>query len=125
MRAEEAHLAHLGHDRAIEGLVTEGRDNARQEPVAGVGPGRVADHAFVVGQAAVEIKGVIPAEGLGRVRGAVVGHGLVSLRGYGPVAAAQSVNSARDTAVWNKSLAAGDTPSDVGNLQATVCRSSS
>jgi hypothetical protein len=71
--AEKAHLAKLGHDGAVEGLVTEGGDHAGQKLLAGVGPGRLLDGAFVLGQPAGQVERVVPFEGLGGGGGAV-GH---------------------------------------------------
>ncbi|MND94717.1 hypothetical protein D3C80_869440 [compost metagenome] len=71
--AEEAHLAHLGHDGAIKGLVAEGFDHARQQGLASIGARRVLDHPLVIGQAAAQVERVVPTEGLLRsVR--AVGH---------------------------------------------------
>ncbi|MNT48576.1 hypothetical protein D3C72_1853650 [compost metagenome] len=71
--AEEAHLAHLGHDGAIKHFVAEGLDHARQQRFAGIGSRRVLDHPLVVGQAAAQVERVVPTEGLLRsVR--AVGH---------------------------------------------------
>ncbi|MNT33915.1 hypothetical protein D3C72_1698630 [compost metagenome] len=71
--AQEAHLAHLGHDGAVKGLVAEGLDHARQQGLAGIGPRRVLNHPLVVGQAAPQVERVVPTEGLLRsVR--AVGH---------------------------------------------------
>ncbi|MNQ93691.1 hypothetical protein D3C85_1091710 [compost metagenome] len=72
--AEEAHLAHLGHDGAIKHFVAEGLDHARQQGLAGIGPRGVLDHPLVVGQAPTQVERVVPAEGLLRSVGAV-GHG--------------------------------------------------
>ncbi len=68
---QEAHLAHLGHDRAVKGLVAEGGDHAWQQGIAGIGARRVLNHPLVVGQAAAQVKGVLPTEGLLRSLGAV------------------------------------------------------
>uniref|UniRef100_A0A0N4Z3S3 LigA n=1 Tax=Parastrongyloides trichosuri TaxID=131310 RepID=A0A0N4Z3S3_PARTI len=46
--AEEAHLAHLRHDGAVERLVTEGGDDARQQGLARIGPRRVLNHPLLV-----------------------------------------------------------------------------
>ena len=60
--AEEAHLAHLVHDVAVEALVAEGGFHPRHQLVLGEIPRRVADHAFLVGQLAFEVERVFPVE---------------------------------------------------------------
>ena len=64
--AQEAELAHLGHDLAVEPLFGEGGHHARQQPLAGVGARRLADHPLLVGQPRREVQRIVPAVGLGR-----------------------------------------------------------
>jgi len=71
--AQEAHFAHFGHDGAIEHLVAEGGDHARQQSLARIGPRRVLHHPLLVGQTARQVEGVFPAESLGG-SGLAVGH---------------------------------------------------
>jgi hypothetical protein len=44
-------------------LVAEGLEDARLQLVLAVGACRVADHAFVVGELAVEQEGIVPVKG--------------------------------------------------------------
>src|ERR1700694_5829933 len=72
--AQEPERAHLVHDRAVELLLAEGRDDARHELLLGVGARGIAHLAFVLGQLALEVEGVGPIEARGS------GFGLLRLR---------------------------------------------
>jgi hypothetical protein len=61
--AQQPEFAHLVHDLAVEALVAEGRDDARHQPLLGIGPRGVADHALVLRELLLEMKRVLPVEG--------------------------------------------------------------
>ena len=61
-RAEQAELAHLRHDRAVEALVPIGLEYARHQLFLAVGAGGVAQHALVLRELVVEEKRILPIE---------------------------------------------------------------
>ena len=61
-RAQQTHLAHLGHDLAVEALLAEGGDDARLQLFLTIGRGRITDQNLVLGQLAVDEEGVVPFE---------------------------------------------------------------
>ena len=60
--AKEAHLAEFVHDFAVEVLVAEAHEDAREELLLAELVGGVADGALVFSELAVELQGVIPFE---------------------------------------------------------------
>ncbi|MCY1292624.1 hypothetical protein D9M70_418590 [compost metagenome] len=58
--AEQAELAHLAEDLRIGRFFAIGVDDARLQPVLRIGPRRVADHTFVLGQLIFEQERIIP-----------------------------------------------------------------
>ena len=73
--AEEAELAHLGHDLTVEPLLGKGGDDAGQEALAGVVARRLGDHALVFRQTPLQVERIVPPERLlrrGADRGGVV-----------------------------------------------------
>ncbi|MNS72210.1 hypothetical protein D3C72_1056110 [compost metagenome] len=61
-RAEQAERTHFAKDRGVGFAGAEAFDDAGRQALLAVGVGRVADHAFFVGQLLVEKKGVVPVE---------------------------------------------------------------
>ena len=61
-RAEQAELAHLAHDLAVETLVEIGRGHARLQLLLRIAFGRVADEPLLVGQLVIEIERIRPVE---------------------------------------------------------------
>ena len=61
-RAEQAELAHLAHDLAVEILVEIGLGDARLQLLLRIGFRRVADHALLVGELVVEVERIGPVE---------------------------------------------------------------
>ena len=60
--AEEAHVAHLVHDLAVEAFLAEGRFHPWHQLVLGKSPGRIADHPLLAAQVAFEVERVFPVE---------------------------------------------------------------
>ena len=61
-RAEQAELAHLAQDLAVEMLVEIGGGDARLQLLLRIALGRVADEPLLVGQLMVEIERIRPVE---------------------------------------------------------------
>ena len=61
-RAEQAELAHLAHDLAVEPLVEIGGGHARLQLLLRIALGRVADEPLLVGQLVIEVERVLPVE---------------------------------------------------------------
>ena len=61
-RAEQAELAHLAHDLAVETLVEIGAGDARLELVLRIALGGVADQPLLVAQLVIEIERILPVE---------------------------------------------------------------
>jgi hypothetical protein len=61
-RAEQAELAHLAHDLAVEILVEIGFGDARLQPLLRIAFGRVADEPLLVGKLRVERERIRPVE---------------------------------------------------------------
>ncbi len=62
--AEQPQLAHFGHDLRIVAFLGEGRDDARQKALTGVVARRVGDQPLLLGEPALQVERVLPAEGL-------------------------------------------------------------
>ena len=61
--AEQAELAHLGDDLAVEALLAVGGEHARKQLVLRIAARAVAHHALLLGQLAFEVERVLPVEG--------------------------------------------------------------
>ena len=60
--AQQTHLAHLGHDFAVRGFLTEVLLHTPGKVVSGELTRGITDHALVFGQHVIDQKGVIPLE---------------------------------------------------------------
>ena len=68
--AKQAEFAHFSKNRYVGGAISKGLGHTRQQFVLAVGRSRIAHHALVVAQLAVQQKGVLPVE-------CGVGHGFL------------------------------------------------
>ena len=96
-RAEQAELAHLGEDLAVEPLIEIGRGDARLQLLLRIALGRVADEALLVGQLMIEVERIRPVErqdcrlghefspGMWKSRGSLAGALALRQSGHLPV----------------------------------------
>ena len=65
--AQEAQLAHLAHDFAVEALFAVGGQHARQQLVLTVGAGAVAHHALFFSELRIQQQGIVPLKRRARI----------------------------------------------------------